>query len=208
MKKITAIFLSFIFAISLLPVSAFADAAKMANDTVVETAVIDGITYTYETKIENGNKTTVISNSANDMVDIVDIIDYNGSVSNVYCNGELIATIETSKHHMLEQYETCSDDIWTHLSSDTSRVTWAKGVAISVAAEVIAGRLGVMTGAVVITQMGASVLQTIVMASVGGTLSMDYYILFAPPAPNSYRLDWKFTASSGDAYGPYTYMYA
>lgn len=211
LKKLTALFLSALFIINIVPQSAFAaNNANISNNAVISTAEIEGITYTYNTEISNNKRITTISNNFNNKIDTIvyDITD-----STVYCNDEAIAIINTSALPIGEllssgTHSPLNDDIWTLLSSDSKRITWLDTVTVAVWAEIVATRLGVMTGAMVITQMGVGIITAIVDRTIGGTLYMSNFVLFAHPAPNSYRIDWRFVADSGDSYGPYTYMYA
>lgn len=168
-----------------------------------ETVVIDGISYTYNYYLENGDRVITIANNANNTVDKM-VYDVDSSI--IYLNGEIFATIE-NKPSISRAGGGKTADGWEILSTSSHYISWAQGTTAAIVATAIAAYLGVVTAGNVIAIMGISALGVLAAATSGGTLYVElhmYYVLFVQP---QYRTVWTFTANTGDSYGPYYHHY-
>ncbi len=178
-----------------------------------ETINIDGINYTYNYFYdEDGNRAITILNES---TGIGDIVTYEIESSNVYLNDEVVAMFgfnaQQNLYNDLESHlpQTFSNDNWIYWGSSSNRITWGQGTDVAVLAAIIASgisSLGATIGASsVIGVMGAGTLGVIAGCAIGGTVYTTTY-KFNSIFVNQIRIDWSFTASTGDSYGTYMHL--
>lgn len=175
-----------------------------------ETVLIEGISYTYDYRYEDNNRTIYITNNSNNLVEKV---SYHENNSTIYYNDEEFLTLEIDDNTELNSpssITTKAKNTWETISTGSKYISWAKGVTVSVLAGIIAVGLGYIafgaTAAIVISSMGASTLSIIASAAIGGTIKTKYQRFMPSFGAPYHRWIWSFTASTGDFYGNYIYQ--
>lgn len=155
---------------------------------ITETLNIDGTNYIYNYYYnEEGNRTITVTNDSNGLTDI---LVFDQSASTIYLNNKNI--------------ETYSDN-WINYGSSSNYVSWAQGVAAAVAAGAIAIVLGFLGASAVLGAIGAGSLAIVAASCAGGTTYSTTY-KFNSSLVTQWKYVWSFTASTGDYYGPYTFL--
>lgn len=209
-KTMIAKFLTFVLCMNIILVpTAYASEPQNGMSTLfsesgtTETLTIDGVNYTYNRFLRNGDHVTIITNDANSTIEEI-VFDVDSSV--LYYNGAKVAVIP---------YFSTDDPVctlrftWRTITKDDIRITWAQGLTAAGLAELIAstvsnrlGSLGYLKASKVVDLMGDA-LSTLATSCIGATISVELQMLTVPASLNQYRYIWKFTASSGESYGPY-----
>lgn len=178
-----------------------ASITEMYNENSVEVVNIDGKNYTYNYSYDsNENKKIEIKNDDN----TTDVLVYNESDSTVYLNDKPLATIE--KAPSMEARKCNATAAWPHWSASSSKVSWSKGTTVSVAAAAISIAIGSLGASGVITAIGSGALSIIASNSIGGTVYQDLD-KFDSLIINKIKNTWSFTASTGQKFGPYVYVF-
>ena len=175
---------------------------------LIECVNVSGIDYTYQYYYDDeGNRTiNVIDGQTNELT----VVKYDEATSQVYADGNVIATVEPV--HLIKVEEASmlsaqSDDSWVHLAGpDSYRITWAKGTAGGMVAAAIAAGVGsVLTSSYIVGIMGAAALAYLGQSCTGGTITMTVY-KWNSNIIHQYKYVWSFLASTGDNYGPFEYI--
>lgn len=158
---------------------------------------IDGADYTYHYSYDDeGNRTVTVEDNAGN----IDVLTYDQMTSSIFMNNEVIGTTSTSNDSQL----VCSTD-YEYVGSDSFRVSWAAGTSVAVVAGAIAIAVAGLGAGGVIAAMGSGSLSILASNSIGGMVYVDYYT--AQVGMQIFdKFVWTFTASSGDSYGPFTFV--
>lgn len=173
----------------------------MYEEEQVEVVNISDVNYSYSYFYENGNRTILITNDANDTVDKV---WFDEETSTIYLNGEVFAIPIGDSH---QNDISLAATGWQTISSSSHYISWAKGTTVAVVAAALAVYLGTLGTAGVIAAMGTAALGTLAANAIGGTLYVKLQEYYVPLSTPQYRYEWSFTASTGTSYGPYYYHY-
>ena len=124
-------------------------------------------------------------------------------------NGEVIATISSSKDAPLSVRSADADDDWDLLATGTKTISWTDEVTVVVLATLIAACFTAMGVPAVITAMGQNALSAIAGAALNAGVYMETNRFLVPPIPATYRYMWTVKPSgSSKTYGPYYYTCA
>ena len=208
-KKYVAILLVMVLSVSLFTVNSFAETAKYQIEggtyekiRNTETVNIDNklYQYSYYSNPLTNDRAIEVRNISDEVTDYVTIIN-----NIVYLNGDAIGSIEEGDDSFGSDSRSLkAAGSWKKLGSNSKRITWAKGTANAIVAAIIAGALSyAATASTVIAATGVAVIGVLASQTTGGTVSYTVYSRKAGKLTN-YKWSWKFKASTGDKYGPYT----
>ena len=210
-KTMIAKFLTFVLCMNIILVpTAYASEPQNGMSTLfsesgtTETLIIDGVHYTYNRFLRNGDHVTIITNDANSTIEEI-VFDVDSSV--LYYNGTKVAVlppVSTSDSVSVARFT------WQTISKDSYYISWSTGTSVAAVGDMIATALaslagaygGGLTAALVISTLGSGFSST-AQSAIGGTISCELQMLLVPGSLNQYRYIWSFTASNGDSYGPY-----
>lgn len=181
---------------------------------LTEEVEIDGTTYSYEYDLQDGKKVTNITNEDTSETDVLVYDEENGVF---YLNGSVVAEIEDVEEEDINVGEQSGADVfedggvsmqakasrYKYIGAVNKKVTWKHGVAVAVAAGIIAAALVCMTGAKVIFSIGYNAVKYFANNCVGGRVKSKVYEMKAGKVTN-YKHVWSFTTSKGKKYGNYT----
>lgn len=181
---------------------------------LTEEVEIDGTTYSYEYDLQAGKKVT---NITNEDTSETDVLVYDEEKGIFYLNGNVVAEIEDVEEDSLTAEEQSGADVfeddgvsmqsaasrYKYIGAINKKVTWKHGVAVAVAAGIIAAALVCMTGAKIIYHIGKSAVKAFANNCVGGRVRSKMYEMKAGKVTN-YKHVWSFTTSKGKKYGNYT----
>ena len=205
-KRFTSLFLALAMVLGLSGQAFAAEVVETeSSNTAADTLYIDGTNYTYEHDYSRDKRTITISNDKNSDIDV---IIYDLGSSYLYLNGEIIGTVSSTINVPVGYYSSQADDGWEVLSSDSHKITWAEGTGTAAVLGALAVVLPSLGPVGIAEAIGMGALATLAASSSGGTLDLEISMFHVPPKPPTYRYVWTFTASTGDVYGPYSYMYA
>ena len=175
-----------------------------------EDVYLNGIRYEYDFQYnKDGYRTINIENHQSGEVSEVVFDDNNG---NIFLNNELVATVkkEEAADDAIEnpiRLKGASSNTWVFKRKVVSTITWEKAIAAYALAAIIAGAITVvsMPVAEVVAAMGMTTLTGIIGLSYGAKLTELYYL---KEGTNSISVKdvWSFKPTSGETYGPYTYI--
>lgn len=194
---------------NMFSLSAFAATPASSGDLYAQEATevvnIEGVVYTYHYYYNgDGNRTISITNDANSDAEIV---IYDEATSMIFLNDEIVGMVSQDESLNSNMFQL--DAGWEYIGSESHYVSWAKGIGAAAVAGVIAAGLSTLSlgAAGVIAIMGLTALGILSAGAVGGTVNMDFYRYMVLFGPTQHQCSWSFTASTGDYYGNYLYLY-
>lgn len=219
LKKCCSLVLMVIMMISSFSIS---NAEELERDSsldvfeaeVTETTMIDDVEYSFSYYYDiDGNKVIDIYNSYEDSVET---LVYDIGSGEITVNDEVIATVEDvesfstidtySSLNSVNSYSANAAGQWINRGSQTSKVSWKKGASVAVIAGVLSFALGGLGGEFVIAAMGAGTISLISGLCIGGTVTHTIYE-YSSPVAHKIKIEWTFTASTGEKFGPYGSVY-
>ena len=161
-KTMIAKFLTFVLCMNIILVpTAYASEPQNGMSTLfsesgtTEILTIDGVHYTYNRFLRNGDHVTIITNDANSTIEEI-VFDVDSSV--IYYNNVKVAVIP---HSSTDDPVSTLRFTWRTITKDDIRITWAQGLTAAGLAELIAstvsnrlGSLGHLTASKVVDLMG------------------------------------------------------
>ena len=205
MKKNTRSFIGILLAFALILCSGINSFAKTKSNDQIASSVSESInidnnrykyTYSYD---KSGNRIVDIYNYSNGNSETIKYDENRGIITQ---NGETIATVDNIEQSEASSLIKAGSNTWKKSSSGSKYISWAKGTSAGVIGAIIGAVIGAAIGGPGGAGIGA-LIGALPGSVTGGTISWTTYTR-SSGSPKK-KVVWKFKASPGDVYGPYTF---
>ena len=160
----------------------------------------------------NNNKYKYTYSSDESGNQVVNVYDYNSGEKTtikyderrgiITKDGETIGTVKTIDQSQPSSLNKAGSSTWKKVSSGSKYISWAKGTSAGVIGAIVGAVIGAAIGGPGGAGIGA-LIGALPGTVTGGTVSWNTYTRSSGNPKK--KVVWKFKASTGDVYGPYTF---